>query len=75
MRRSMNLLWLLVDCIYPTLHDVKYPRLWYTKELLTGIKYNGLKEFIKDQLDHYQYADAWRHFKWQRELAARKKTW
>ena len=75
MRESMNLLWLLVDFAYPQLHDVKYPRLWYTKELLTGIKYNGLKEFIKDQLDHWQYRDAWRSFKSRRELARSKKTW
>lgn len=75
MRESMNLLWLLVDFAYPQLHDVKYPRLWYAKELLTGIKYNGLKEFIKDQLDPWQYRDALRSLKTRRELARSKRTW
>lgn len=75
MRSGMNLLRLLVDFIYPRLHDEKYPRLWYTKNLIKCIKYNGIKEFIKDQLDPYQYQNAWETFKWYRELARSKRTW
>lgn len=58
MRSSMNLLWLIAHLIHPSL-VVGTPRWWYVGRLIRNIRYNGIKEFIKDQFDIWQYRSAW----------------
>lgn len=58
MRSSMNLLWLIANLIHPSL-VVGTPRWWYVGRLIRNIRYNGIKEFIKDQFDVWEYRSAW----------------
>lgn len=58
MRSSMNLLWLIAHLIHPSL-VVGTPRWFYVGQLVSNIRNNGIKEFIKDQFDIWQYRSAW----------------